>query len=99
MSAERTGAEPVRAEPTRLRNADLEVEVSPLGAEFVALRDAGGRDFLWDGDPAFWKGRAPLLFPIVGKVPDDLLLIDGKITPMRQHGLARISTFDLVASD
>ena len=99
MSAERTRAEPSRAEPTRLRNRDLEVEASPLGAELVALRDAGGRDFLWDGDPAFWKGRAPLLFPIVGKVPDDLLLIDGKTTPMRQHGLARICTFDRVASD
>ena len=86
-------------EPTRLRSSDLEAEISPLGAELVALRDAAGRDFLWDGDPAFWKGRAPLLFPIVGKVPDDQLLVAGTTYPMRQHGLARISTFDLVASD
>ena len=47
---------------TRLRNDHLQAEVSPLGAELVVLRDAQGRDLLWDGDPAFWKGRAPLLF-------------------------------------
>ena len=82
-----------------LRNGDLEAEVSPLGAELVALRNATGRDYLWNGDPAFWKGRAPLLFPIVGKVPDDLLRIGGKTYPMRQHGLARHATFDLVAHD
>lgn len=86
-------------EPTRLRNSNLEAQVSPLGAELVALRDASGRDFLWNGDPAYWKGRAPLLFPIVGKVPDDRLLIGGKSYPMRQHGLARIATFALVARD
>ena len=83
----------------RLRNDRLEAEVSPLGAELVALRDSRGRDFLWDGDPAYWKGRAPLLFPIVGKVPDDRLRVAGKTYPMRQHGLARLSTFDLVESD
>ena len=54
---------------------------------------------LWDGNPAFWKGRAPLLFPIVGKVPDDRLLVGGKTYPMRQHGLARISPFALFARD
>ena len=89
----------MHAEATRLRSDDLEAEVSPLGAELVALRDAQGRDFLWDGDPAYWKGRAPLLFPIVGKVPNDQLLIAGKAYPMRQHGLARVSRFDLVARD
>ena len=84
---------------TLLRNSYLEAEVSEMGAELVTLRDAAGRDYLWDGDPSFWKGRAPLLFPIVGKVPDDRLLVDGKAYPMRQHGLARISPFALIARD
>ena len=84
---------------TLLRNSYLQAEVAELGAELVTLRDVAGREFLWDGAPAFWKGRAPLLFPIVGKVPDDRLLVDGETYPMRQHGLARISPFTLIASD
>src|SRR5258708_39653240 len=78
-----------------IRNAILSAEISGLGAELQSLRSAG-RDFLWDGDPAWWRGRSPLLFPIVGKVPNDQIVVDGVRYPMRQHGLARISEFSLV---
>ena len=84
---------------TLIQTAKLKAEIAPLGAELVRLRDGAGRDYLWDGDPTFWKGRAPLLFPIVGKVPDDTLQVNGVGYPMRQHGLARISIFELVAQD
>jgi galactose mutarotase-like enzyme len=82
-----------------IANAHLSAAVAPLGAELQFLRDAEGRDYLWDGDPAFWKGRAPLLFPIVGRLPGDHAQIDGATYPMRQHGIARISTFALVGHD
>ena len=52
-----------------------------------------------DGDPAFWSGRAPILFPIVGRLKDDRLLVGGAAYPMRQHGIARTATFSLVARD
>ena len=79
-----------------LKNAHLEASFAATGAELIALRDNSGHDFLWDGDPVWWKGRAPLLFPIVGRVPGDHILVDGRLYPMRQHGLARISDFTLV---
>ncbi|MGD0635489.1 MAG: aldose 1-epimerase family protein [Beijerinckiaceae bacterium] len=79
-----------------LENAHLEAGVSSAGAELVHLRHRRGGDFLWDGDPVWWKGRAPLLFPIVGRVPDDHILAGGQKYPMRQHGLARISEFTLI---
>jgi galactose mutarotase-like enzyme len=53
---------------------------------------------LWTGDPAFWTGRSPILFPIVGKAPDDTIAIDGAVYPMAQHGFARRSEFALAAS-
>ena len=84
------------ARTAALQNAFLSAEVSGLGAELSVLRSASGRDFLWDGDPAWWHGRSPLLFPIVGKVPDDQILVDGVRYPMKQHGIARISEFTLV---
>ena len=79
----------------RLKSEFLEVDISPQGAEMVALRDRHGHDLLWNGDPAFWTGRAPLLFPIVGRLPNDQLVHDGKVYPMAQHGFARRRAFTL----
>ncbi len=41
----------------------LSAEISATGAELIRLQDHGGADLLWDGNPAFWNGRSPLLFP------------------------------------
>jgi galactose mutarotase-like enzyme len=84
---------------TRIANDRISVEISPLGAEMQSLKTADGRNFLWNGDPAFWAGRSPILFPIVGKAPSDTVVIEGKPYPMAQHGFARRSTFTLAASD
>ena len=51
-----------------LSSAELHVEVNPLGAQLSVFRDRSGRDLLWDGDPAVWAGRAPILFPTIGEV-------------------------------
>lgn len=74
----------------------LSAEISTLGAELVRLRDGEGRDLLWHGDPAFWSGRSPLLFPIIGALPQDILLHEGRRHVMQRHGFARRSRFDLV---
>jgi galactose mutarotase-like enzyme len=81
-----------------LESTSLRAEVSDFGAELVRLQDAEGRDLLWDGNPDFWTGRAPLLFPIVGKMANDHLRLGDSTYPIRQHGIARISPFELVAA-
>lgn len=62
----------------------------------MELQDEAGRDLLWGGDPAFWTGRSPLLFPIVGRLRDDRVFINGRPYSMKQHGFARTSAFDIV---
>jgi galactose mutarotase-like enzyme len=84
--------------PTRIGNEYLTVEVSSLGAEMQALKTADGRSWLWTGDAAFWTGRSPILFPMVGRAPEDTISIDGKAYPMGQHGFARRSEFALSES-
>jgi len=83
----------------RIANAHLSVEVSSLGAELQAVTTLDGRNWLWDGDPAWWSGRSPILFPMVGKAPNDTVTIDGEAFAMAQHGFARRSEFTLAASD
>ncbi|HBF29604.1 aldose 1-epimerase family protein [Rhizobium sp.] len=80
---------------TRLQNDHLTIEISSLGAELQSVTTSDGHSFLWNGDAAFWGGRSPILFPIVGKAPHDTVLINGKPYPMVQHGIARRREFVL----
>jgi galactose mutarotase-like enzyme len=78
-----------------LQNDELNLEVALLGAEMQFLRTAAGDDLLWNGDAAFWTGRAPVLFPIVGRAVDDTIAVGDHSAAMPQHGFARRSTFTL----
>jgi galactose mutarotase-like enzyme len=82
----------------RISNTSLSVEVSSLGAEMQSLTGQDGKSWLWNGDAAFWTGRSPILFPIVGKAPDDRVTIDGQEFAMGQHGFARRNEFVLASS-
>jgi galactose mutarotase-like enzyme len=82
----------------RISNGALAAEISSLGAELQSLKSADGRDWLWNGDAAFWGGRSPILFPIVGKAPDNRIAVDGKSFDMQQHGIARKEEFRLAES-
>ncbi len=80
-------------EPVRLRSPRLSAEISPHGAELQRLQDEEGRDLLWDGDPRFWTGHAPILFPVIGCVAGDRIRVDGEDYPMAKHGFARHREF------
>lgn len=54
-----------------IKNDKLKVEVSEHGAELQSIKDNGGEEYLWQGDPAYWGRRSPILFPIVGTVCDN----------------------------
>jgi len=82
----------------RIESDQLAVEVSSLGAEMQSLTTRDGRSWGWNGDPAFWTGRSPILFPIVGKAPDNKVLVGGQTYDMQQHGIARRSEFRLAES-
>lgn len=85
-------------ELTRIGNEQISVEISSMGSEMQSVTTSDGKSWLWDGDAAFWNGRSPVLFPIVGKAPGDHLRIEGQLYPMGQHGFARRSLFTLAES-
>ncbi|WP_408736588.1 aldose 1-epimerase family protein [Acetobacter sicerae] len=70
----------------------LTATVSAQGAELVSLTLPDGADVLWNAGPA-WRRHSPVLFPIVGRLPDDRATIDGKSYRMTQHGFARDCLF------
>jgi galactose mutarotase-like enzyme len=71
----------------------LTAEIDPQGAQLSVLRDAQGRDLLWHGDPAIWKGRAPILFPIVGTLHGGQYRWRGESHSLRRQGFARDRRF------
>src|SRR5690606_24336170 len=80
-----------------ISNGALTARINPLGAELWSLTDADGREYMTDADPAFWTGRAPLLFPIVGALKDGRYRLEGAEYVLPKHGFARASRFDPVA--
>lgn len=80
-----------------LSNGILTVIVNEFGAELQSIKK-NGHEYLWQGDPAFWGRRSPVLFPIVGSVWDKKFRVNGKEYEMGQHGFARDMSFELVSA-
>lgn len=79
-----------------LKNNELSVTVSDLGAELTSVRCASGCEYLWQGNPDYWTGRAPLMFPICGRLFTGKYTYEGKTYEMSStHGFARSSVFDV----
>src|SRR6478735_6508987 len=79
-----------------IRSIALTAQINPLGAELTHLRDAGGRELMTDADPAFWTGHAPILFPVIGMPFEETIRVDGTAYPMKKHGFARRSLFEVI---
>lgn len=77
----------------------LSARINPLGAELSSLRDGGERELMTEADPAFWTGRAPILFPVVGRLADDRYRLGEATHAMPKHGFARRMAFKLVRHD
>lgn len=81
-----------------IHNDHLSLSVTLAAAEMTSLIDKkSGKEILWQGDPAYWAGRNPILFPIVGSTFDKKIHLNGKTYEMGNHGFARNSTFELVS--
>lgn len=79
--------------PYTIQNEFLSVSADDQGAELQSVI-CGGAEFLWQGDPKWWSGRSPILFPFVGRLKGDLYLHDGKrYTLPLNHGFARLNRF------
>ncbi len=78
----------------------LKIEISAKGAQLASVYNkATQTEHLWQADPKTWAYHAPNLFPVVGALINDELLVDGKAYPMTRHGFARQSEFILLESD
>lgn len=79
-----------------LENEKLKITASTFGGELNSITGKKEEtEFLWSGNPEYWKYHSPHLFPIVGNLKDSKYRVDGKEYEMPSHGIARISEFTL----
>lgn len=81
-----------------VKNKELTLKINSLGAELVAITDTNSNtDYLWNGDPTFWKRHSPVLFPIVGSLNNQTYMYNGREYHLPQHGFARDTEFTVVS--
>ena len=75
-----------------IQNQHLSVSIDSYGAQLMSIR-SGSTEYLWQGDPTYWKDRAPVLFPICGRLYGGKYTYRGVDYQMNIHGFARGSEF------
>lgn len=78
-----------------IQNENLKLSVDTLGAEMMSLQSSSGVNYLWDGNPKYWDGRAPVLFPYVARLSNNQYTLYGKSYPMEIHGFASRMEFEV----
>ena len=78
-----------------IKNEFLSATISTVGAELQSVRSAEGKEYIWQGDPAFWKGHAPILFPVCGGLNEGYYTLGGKRYDLTKHGFSRTAEFEI----
>jgi len=79
-----------------LSNNIISAKINTLGAELCSLKNTENKDFIWEGDPAYWGKHSPVLFPIVGTLKNNTYTHNNEEYILTRHGFARDMEFELV---
>lgn len=83
----------------QLHSDQLSVTINSFGAEVCSVKNKHGLEFIWQADKHVWARHAPVLFPIVGKLNNNMFTYQGKNFELPQHGFARDIEFEFVSGN
>lgn len=79
-----------------IQNTKLKATFNELGAELTSLINLeNGKEIMWEGNPDFWGGQSPVLFPTVGALKNEQYIFEGKTYELPRHGFARRRVFEI----
>ncbi len=78
-----------------IKSNEIQLDIASLGAEIQSLTLNGEQRF-WTGNADFWSGKAPIIFPVCGRMRNKSYFYEGVEYPMLPHGFAKISEFEVV---
>ena len=82
---------------TVISNSKLTASIKHAGAELFSLKNKHDKEYIWEGNPAFWGKHSPVLFPIVGTLKNNTYTINNISYHLPRHGFARDMEFNLVS--
>lgn len=73
-----------------IENELLKVGIASEGAEMKSVYGKkASREYLWQGDPTYWKEQAPNLFPYIARLTDGKYTYEGNTYQMKIHGFLK----------
>ena len=81
-----------------IKNDILTVQIASKGAELMSVKK-NGVEYLWQGDPAYWTGRAYNLFPACGRMVEGKYTYKGNIYEMKIHGIVRYTECEVAVHE
>ena len=79
-----------------IENKDLKIAADTSGAQLQSIYSKTTEtEYLWQGDAAYWSGRAYNLFPIIGRMYKNTYTYAGNNYSLLCHGIARYRSFHL----
>lgn len=78
-----------------VQNEKLRVSADTAGAQLMSVQGTDGVERLWQGDPAIWGRRAPILFPFIGRLKNSTYTVNSRSYQICSHGFARDSEWTL----
>jgi galactose mutarotase-like enzyme len=81
---------------TIIKKSGLTAVINLKGAELISLKDKENKEFIWEGNPAFWAKHSPILFPIVGTLKNNSYRYNNLEYHLSRHGFARDMEFELI---
>lgn len=81
---------------TTISNSNLTAQIKHFGAELFSLKNSANKEYIWEGNPAFWGKHSPILFPIVGTLKNNSYLYNEDEYHLSRHGFAREMEFKLI---
>ena len=83
-----------------IKNSFIKAQIKSFGAELNSLQKITNNfEYIWQADSKYWARHSPVLFPIVGRLKDDIYFYKDKKYNLSQHGFARDKEFELVKKE
>lgn len=79
-----------------IQNEYLTAKFNEIGAELKSLV-CNNTEYIWNGDETYWKGSAPIIFPICSGLKDDQYILNGEKYTLGKHGFARFKEFEVAS--
>lgn len=78
-----------------LNNQKMSASIDSMGAQLISLKDASGKEYMWQQNPEFWARCSPLLFPAIGNSRNGKTIIEDKVYDLPKHGFCKDMDFQV----